>query len=166
MKRLVIMLVLFLGALSTLHGQSKEKYHFMFEWVKEPNWSDADAQKGTFSIHISDRTFPILMMFNRDNGEKESKKLMKFVICDDEDILHFPTEDNSATYSFGIKEYSGRMQLRMTIMEDDGSGKQQPSVQLFNKEGSEYEQQNNEEFLQLLQNAKSKKLNNFQVDLF
>jgi len=160
------MLALFLVALTSIYGQSKDKYHFMFEWVKEADGYDADAQKGTISIFINDKSFPILMMFNRDNGEKEKQKLMKFVICDDEDILHFSTEDNSATYSIGMKEYQGRMQLRMTVMQDDGNGKLQPFVQMFNKEGGEYEQKNNEEFMQLLMNAKSKCLNLYQVDLF
>ena len=164
-KKIITFLFLFI-AYTAISAQNKDNYSFVFENIKDATATDADAQKCEIRLIFSDKSYPIVMMFNRDNGEKENDKLMGFIICDDEDILHFPTVDNSTIYTIGMKECQGKMQLRITIKKDDGSGTPKPYVELFNKEGDKYEQGNNEEYIQLLENAKNKRLKLYNVDLF
>lgn len=166
MRRFLLSLFLLISTLLYTTAQSKDNYSFIFEYLKEANASDTDAQKCKVSLYISDNSHPILMMFNRDNGEKQREKLMGFIVCDDENILHFPTEDNSAVYSIGIMPRQGQMQVRIIVKQDDGSGIPKPFVELFNKEGEEYAQKNYDEFMLLLKNAKNSNLKLYEVDVF
>lgn len=168
MKRILITLLLILIICPAIKAQQLDRYTFRFECIKDALTPEGDEQPCNITVALTDTKgmVPILFMKNRENGEQQTEKMLNVVITDHEDILHFPTADNTSIYSIGMMNVSGKMQLRLIIKKSEDNGIPQPVVILFNKEGSSNDKTSNLSFKQLLRNTYAKRLNCYEVNLF